>query len=255
MLTCIEYQSTDHGVAPESNHYLDPFHGLDYVFIPGGQVSESLGITPKQLDRFSRYWDNLSLDNYMADGGTYRLRRYGQCDYCADSKTAVWLKHRPYVQSNDVNPLNGGIVRHFEPLEDEFKDDPVLQGLVALLAEMFDAKQGEKVSWRVRFHPYRILASEQNAGEPTPEGLHRDGVTFITSIMVKRHNVNGGKTTITDDKRRLLDEFELKHPLDIMAADDEATMHQVSAINVDNDLVTTAYRDVLVIAFTHPDQI
>ncbi|WP_087026210.1 2OG-Fe dioxygenase family protein [Thaumasiovibrio subtropicus] len=252
MLTCIEQQQ----VSPlDINTHIDPFRGLDYAFYPGEQVISALGIDAEQLAQFSRHWDQLCIDKYMADGGTYRLRRYGQCDYYAEDKAPNWLRHRPYVQSNDVNPLNGGIVRHFEPLEESFKQDPVLLGLVELLAEMFDARWGEKVNWRVRFHPYRILATAGGQGEPTPEGLHRDGVTYITSVMVKRHNVVGGKTTITDANRQFLDEFVLSQPLDVMAADDETTMHQVTGVNVDNDLVATAYRDVLVVAFTHPDQL
>ena len=32
--------------------------------------------------------------------------------------------------------------------------------------------------------PFRVVASPAAAGQPTPEGLHRDGVTLVTSLQV-----------------------------------------------------------------------
>jgi hypothetical protein len=105
------------------------------------------------------------------------------------------------------------------------------------------------INWNIRLHPYRILANSNYLGEPTPEGLHRDGVTFIASILINKVNVNGGITTITDDNAEKLLSLKLEHEFDIMLANDGKTMHKVSALS--RELIgEVAYRDVLVVAFT-----
>jgi len=53
----------------------------------------------------------------------------------------------------------------------------------------------------VVFNPVRPLKPEQ-VGQATPEGLHRDGVTFIASMMIKRNNLIDGITSITDAKKK-----------------------------------------------------
>ena len=41
-------------------------------------------------------------------------------------------------------------------------------------------------------------------GKPTSEGLNRDGVDFVLMVLLKRTNVNGGKTIITDENKKIL---------------------------------------------------
>ena len=36
------------------------------------------------------------------------------------------------------------------------------------------------------------------AGQPTPEGMHRDGVDWVLVLMVRRENIKSGETTIYD---------------------------------------------------------
>nr|WP_051912770.1 2OG-Fe dioxygenase family protein [Halomonas sp. TG39a] len=158
------------------------------------------------------------------------------------------MPHEAYVQSSDVNSLNGDVERNFEPLQDDFINCPLLVNILILLADIYDAVEKESRNWNVRLHPYRIIANELETGQPTPEGLHRDGVTFIASLMVCRHNISGGTTKITDQNKIFLEEVLLSESLDIVMADDEKTMHQVSSIKP-IDLEDVAYRDVLVIAF------
>ncbi|WP_413110423.1 2OG-Fe dioxygenase family protein [Thaumasiovibrio sp. DFM-14] len=238
-----------------SEHSEKSFFGQGYMHIPSREIIKSLKISTDQMVDFADYWNRLFLDKYMGDKGTYRFRRYGQCDFRSASRLMVWCEHQAYVQSHLINALNGGIARYFEPLEEGFKDHYVLQRLTAYLASQFDEQWGAAVNWRVRVHPYRIIATDNELGLPTPEGLHRDGVTFITSIMIRRYNILGGRTTVTNQQGEELASIELSDPFELVVADDEKTMHQVSPISVENGRIGTAYRDVLVIAFTHPSQL
>lgn len=71
----------------------------------------------------------------------------------------------------------------------------------------------------------------------------------IAVVMVRRHNVQGGASTITDAAGRPLCECTLLEPLDFVVMDDNQTMHGVTPI-MPAAGTQDAYRDVLVLAFT-----
>jgi hypothetical protein len=60
---------------------------------------------------FANSWNDMPLDQYMADGGRYRRRRYAV--FTAPSKNGEILlePHQPHYQSLNYNTLNGGIAR------------------------------------------------------------------------------------------------------------------------------------------------
>jgi hypothetical protein len=117
------------------------------------------------------------------------------------------------------------------------------------LADVIDLVERGPLRWNVRLHPYRIRADLGSAGLPTPEGLHRDGVDFVVTWMIRRHNVDGGTTVVTDVRRRPLWQRTLDAPMDLLIGDDNRTMHAVTPITP-RDPHAPAFRDVLVVAFT-----
>jgi len=203
-----------------------------------------------QVVDFSLYWNNLVTDNFMADGGSYRLRRYGQFEINSGSMLLRQLRHQSYSQPGSVNKLNGGIKRVFEPLEKSFCSNSLLLNYLGFLRQVYDHARGERCDWNIRLHPYRVLASSANSGLPTPEGLHRDGVTFISALMIRRFNILGGETTVTDMDEKPLFRQQLHHPFDLLVGDDKVTKHMVSPISPNDLSLKDAYRDVLVVAFT-----
>ena len=52
-------------------------------------------------------------------------------------------------------------------------------------------------SWHVDVHQIRIIATANEEGEPTPEGIHHDENDFICMHLANRQNIVGGATTIT----------------------------------------------------------
>ncbi|NAW86142.1 hypothetical protein CAG71_06635 [Photobacterium halotolerans] len=185
----------------------------------------------------------------MGDGGTYRYRRYGQLQKSKNSTCLTLHEHGPYIQSRTINQLNGGVARYFDPLTKQFLMSPVLEKIILFLSEVYDAATGMANDWNIRLHPYRILANERENGKPTPEGLHRDGVTYIATLMINRVNIEGGTTIITDNHSQILYEKTLILPLDLIVADDALTMHEVSSVQACYPNKVSC-RDVLVIAFT-----
>lgn len=198
---------------------------------------------------FGDCWNRLTLDRHMGDNGTYRYRRYSQFELADPDGALVRLPHGPYEQPSYINRLNGDTARHFDPLEGDFVRNPVFEGLLRSLASVFDEACGGTAGWNIRLHPYRILAGEGGSGHPTPEGLHRDGVDFIVTLMVKRVNVRGGETRVTDAGGVVVERRTLLHPMEMLVADDARTLHEVTAVAPDVAGLD-AYRDVLVIAYT-----
>jgi hypothetical protein len=228
---------------------VDALKGIGYWAARGAQNFENWDFYDRQdWHDFARFWDDLLIDEYMRDGGTYRFRRYSQLAYNASTGALTLLPHAAYEQAAMINRLNGGFQRHFEPIEDQFLKNKFFQGLMRWMGSGYSAASGH-TNWNIKLHPYRIVATE-GAGEPSPEGLHRDGVDYICSFMVRKCNVDGGETFVTDAEGKELIRFTLETPGDIVIGDDNNTKHGVSPIQIINEKKSVAYRDVLVVAFT-----
>lgn len=195
--------------------------------------------------RFGRHWDELAPDPYAAELGIQRLRRYGH--YMVSDGVATLVSNDAFVQPEDSNPLYIDRDRHFEPLTDAFAGEPVLAALLTLLCRFADALD-DVAQWTVKVHPFRVVASTDGDGQPTPEGLHRDGVTLVTSLLINRRNAVGGESTVFDSDGKHLLTTTLCEPGTLLLGDDRRTVHGVSPIRP-LDESAPASRDVLVVTF------
>jgi len=199
-------------------------------------------------DHFAQGWTDLALDTYMKDGGRYRRRRFGVYLVGRDG-TIVRQPHQPHYQSLDHNNLNGGIDRWFEPMTDEAGDSASMRTLLSFCRATFAIQSAAVPAWHVEVHQFRIEAkSAEEPGNPTPEGMHRDGVDHVLVLLVGRRNVARGTTTIAGPDGRDLGSFTLSDPLDAALVDDHRVFHGVTPI-VPFDPSEPAYRDVLVVTF------
>ena len=199
------------------------------------------------LTRFASHWDELVPDRYAAELGTQRLRRYGHFSYNPLNGEAKLLAHKSFVQPADSNPLYINTDRRFEPLTDTFAADRLLHALLALLGRIATALD-EVAEWSAKVTPFRVLASVHAEGQPTPEGLHRDGVTLVASLLIGRDNATGGESTVVDMTGETLLVATLREPGTLLLGDDRKTLHGVSPIRP-IDPTEAARRDVLVITF------
>ncbi|WP_083238084.1 2OG-Fe dioxygenase family protein [Methyloceanibacter marginalis] len=198
---------------------------------------------------FASTWDDLGIDKYMADGGRYRRRRFGT--FKVTGSVVVRKNHQPHYQSRDYNILNGGIERWFMPVKEAVTDNAFAQGLVSYCAALFDMTSSMKSSvspWHVEMHQFRIEATPDETGAPTPEGVHRDGVDWVCVMLIRRSNVASGVTQIFDRSGRPLGEFTLIDPLDAVLIDDHRVLHGVTPI-APLSSERKACRDVLVLTY------
>ena len=195
---------------------------------------------------FAASWSHLELDRYMADGGRYRRRRHAS--YAADADgPIVRAPHQPHYQSRDYNALNGGIARWFEPIDDAIGAGPTLRAILAASRALFERLAGPQ-DWHVELHQFRIEARSGEAGRPTPEGVHRDGVDYVLVLLIDRQNIASGTTTVHRLSGEELGAFTLTEPLDAALLDDSKVAHGVTPIEP-VDPTRPAYRDVLVVTW------
>ena len=202
--------------------------------------------------RFAESWNDLALDTYLADHGRYRRRRhavYAALGAHADSGgEIVRTAHQPHYQSLEYNPLQGGIERWFEPVESAIGSGSSMLTILRFCHDLFGAVAPDVRRWHVEVHQFRIEARMDTPGQPTPEGVHRDGVDYVFVLLVRRTNIAQGTTTIHARDGTLLGSFTLAETWDAALVDDARVYHGVTPVEP-IDGAQPAYRDVLVVTF------
>lgn len=194
---------------------------------------------------FAASWNDLPLDTHLPEGHRYRRRRHATLSARAGERDFRLEAHRPHYQAPEYNRLVGGIERWFEPVRAEVLEGASFRAIVGLCLRVFGALRPQ-ADWHIECHQFRIEARREAAGQPTPEGVHRDGVDYVLVMLVNRTNIESGTTTVHAPDGRLLGSFTLTHALDSAWVDDERVLHGVTPVRP-IDPARAAHRDVLVV--------
>lgn len=238
----------------EFDHTLLALERDGFCFLPRAQA---LALLPAQADvdweAFAGSWNGLGLDEHMADGGRYRRRRHAV--FAASRARGIErLPDAPHYQALHYNRLNGGIERWFQPILPEVAESLAFRALSEFAHGLFSQLAPEVERWQVEAHQFRIEALPGQPGQPTPEGVHRDGVDYVLVALVDRRNIREGTTTIHAADSTQLGAFTLTDPLDIALVDDQRVWHGVTAVEpMDPD--APAWRDVLVLTFRRAEAV
>jgi hypothetical protein len=218
-----------------------------YIFVKAAEMRQLLEqVGPlSDWESFAASWSDLGRDTYMADGGRYRKRRHGVFNVSGDG--IVRQPPQPHYQSRDYNTLNGGIERWFEPVTEAVGAGALMTSILTLCHALFDRLAPAR-TWHVEVHQFRIEARHGEAGRPTPEGMHRDGVDYVLVLLIGRRNIASGMTTVHDLSGKALGHFTLTDPFDAALVDDARVMHGVTPVER-VDPSAPAFRDVLVVTF------
>lgn len=200
---------------------------------------------------FLASWDALAPDTYLAQTGRYRRRRHAVFAATSDGVVAR-EPHQPHYQSRTYNPLQGDLERWFEPVTEGIANGECLATILRYSVGFFGRLAPEVARWRVEVHQFRIEAHPDAAGEPTPEGVHRDGVDYVLVLMIDRRNIASGTTTIHEADGTLLGSFTLVDAFDTALVDDARVFHGVTPVTV-LDPGLPSHRDVLVVTLRRED--
>jgi hypothetical protein len=220
-----------------------------FVFVDGIQTRELLTNIGSLYDwqDFAASWDDLIVDNYLAEQGRFRRRRYAAYAI-SDHGEVVRHTHQAHFQHLAYNSLQGGIERWFEPMSEQAARSESFAAVLRFAHATFQALSPGVPTWKVEVHQFRIEARPDEPGQPTPEGKHRDGVDYVLVLLIKRQNIASGTTTIHTPDGELLGEFTLTAPFDTALVVDEKVHHGVTPVHA-ADPAKPAYRDVLVVTF------
>lgn len=197
---------------------------------------------------FKNSWNNLTQDQHMKDGGSYRYRRYSVLSWDANQERIIMEPHQPHYQTLDYNTLNGGVFREFDPFEPHIVQNKCFEAILDFSVNCINQLTQHSTHWHIEAHQFRIVCDGKRAGNPTPEGIHRDGRDFVLIMFIDRKNVKGGKTTLYDLDKNALKDYTMSYPSEIIMLNNHKLYHDVSAIEPHNPN-EQSHRDVLVITF------
>jgi hypothetical protein len=227
-----------------------PLRRDGFQFVPAATMCAALERHGELADwpAFAASWSDLPWDEYLAQYGRYRRRRH-RVFYAARTGTIEpAAQHEPHYQSRDYNALQGGIERWFEAITPGVSSSTTLRAILQFCRELFGALAPDVVRWRIEVHQFRIEARADLPGQPTPEGMHRDGVDYVLVLLVQRRNIASGTTTIHAPDHRELGSFTLTAPFDAALVEDARVLHGVTKVEP-VDPAQPAFRDVLVVTF------
>ena len=193
-------------------------------------------------------WNSMQTDTYMADGGIYRQRTFATLATSGKGDPFALTGPTPHYQDVKHNDFAGGIPRWLQQTPDSVTGSGFFRSLMATAKAFGDTLSGPG-PWWAEFHQFRILTGTGKDGQPTPEGLHRDGVDYVLIMLINRVNVRGGKTTITDPSGTVLTTMTLRNPFDCIILKDDAVRHAVSTISP-VDPLRPGFRDTIVLTLT-----
>jgi hypothetical protein len=228
---------------------VEPLRRDGFEFVEASEMRRLLQQTGDlgDWDLFATSWNDLEPDQYLAQVGRHRRRRHALYS-AVDGSPVTRAPHQPHYQSSNYNVLQGDIERWFAPITPEVGSSESLRTILQFSRDLFERSAPETRQWHIEVHQFRIEAKPGEPGEPTPEGVHRDGVDYVLVLMVNRSNIASGTTTIHAEDGTLLGSFTLSRALDSALVDDARVFHGVTPVTP-LDPEAPSHRDVLVVTF------
>jgi hypothetical protein len=206
---------------------------------------------------FQKEWEALPPDEYLQPGATFRYRRFCYFYFLPETEELLLQPYRPFYQPPEDNSLFGGIYRAFAPMEKSSTENRFMRELLKFSFKQMpeDIVAGKlEDAWEAEVHMVRVIASTDQLGEPSPEGIHRDGGESGYVYLMNRQNANGAVSSVYDNDRNKLAEKALEQPMDGMMFLDPQVLHHVTPL-VQEDPAKQAVRDVFLFGFFHKPEL
>ncbi len=210
-------------------------------------------INSVDLKKITHFFDNLSGDKYLK--GNYRFRGLSRfkiderpCRGSLGKRTrefdgkVVKFPHNYFFQSSDYNPLLGDVIREYPEIEDELIKQKDFEKIILEFYEF--CKLCSQYN-EIAVHQIRTITSEENIGEPAPEGIHQDGVDLVGIFCVNRENIAGGITKLSQSKDGSPVLEKILNPGELLVFSDRQFWHYTSPVTAQS--AGTGVRDVFVL--------
>jgi len=186
---------------------------------------------------FEPFFNNLPVDPYIK--GNYRLRRLSR--FTVSGNDLIKLPHGYLFQSKSYNPLLGDIKREFSELEDGIIKLDIFKKMVLAFSDSCKLHPEAEIG----VHQIRTICSQENMGNPAPEGIHQDGTDFIGIFSVNRENIQGGETHLYTAKKEKPVFSKVLNSGELLLVNDHEFFHFTTPIKPQTDGL--GIRDVFVL--------
>lgn len=224
-----------------------------YIFLSSDDFSIASHLETSMQELW-KDWDDLRPDNYLKNGASFRLRRFSYMYFLPCTGEVIPFHEMPYFQPSEINSYAGGIQREFASLLDSTLTNIFLHELIKINFRQFPVSiDMAHKPWKIDVHEIRIVATMDESGEPTPEGIHHDENDFGCIHLVNYKNAVGGISTAYDNNRNPLESCTLQRPMDSVMIWDPYVMHSTSTIHPKKP-DKKSIRDTLLIGYSYvPD--
>ncbi|MBU2659474.1 2OG-Fe dioxygenase family protein [Bacillus cabrialesii] len=194
----------------------------------------------------------LTYEDLKADpkgGGRYRA--HSRYILAPQSDTLELDPDNGYFQSKEYNYDDGGIVREFDKISNEFLQHPVTQQMIHSNVEM--ARQTDFVDWEkeviVGLHQIRYHVTPDAPSYSSPIWLHRDDepLVFVHLFQLSEDAI-GGDNLIAPSVKQIDKVLRLTDPLETLALG-QKVFHAVTPVGTAN--IDGAHRDILLVTFSN----
>lgn len=199
-------------------------------------------IEKSSISAIQSSFEDLPKDPYLTGG--YRFRRFSRFEVVEGQLKQ--LPHSLFYQSDAFNALLGNIQRDYAELDDALIQ---LDGFKRAVMTFWDFCQRCSPLNTIGVHQIRITASNQEQGNPAPEGLHQDGVDMVGVLCIDRTNIVGGETQLYPSQQSSPIFQKILNPGELLVFNDHQFFHFTTPVKPAGDGIGT--RDVFV--FTCPN--
>lgn len=187
------------------------------------------------------------LEKDPAPGNRYRA--YTRFYWDQANGSAIKDENNDYSQSPEYNYMDGGKIRKFAPICNEFLLNPVIQ---QLMANNIEIAKGSNIvnfdsSLEIGLHQIRYQAKSSEASYSSPPWLHRDDEPLVFVHLFRlSNNVIGGDNLIAESGKLINSVIRLRNPLETLLLT-QKILHAVTPMGSSNS--ANSQRDILLVTF------
>lgn len=178
-----------------------------------------------------------------------RYRAYTRMEWDPENNVAVKAQSNDYYQSVEYNYQDGGKIRRFDEISNDFFYNPIIQRLISNdieIAQQYPIVQFNKFL-DVGLHQIRYQAAKGEASFSSPPWLHKDDepLVFVHLLHVSKDIIGGD--SLLAEKGVVTQVVQLKKPLDTLVLG-KGTIHAVTPVG-GKCIKKPATRDILLVTF------
>lgn len=218
------------------------------AFVDSEETQTVFGLSLDHLESFQAYWNDLDKDPTALEGANHLRRGFGSIQ----ASSVEGIEKVNMVMVDEIErPVTNIYAAVLRPVTPDFFDHPYMKALATNLCALFDEIGGRSTpsQWRINAYPSRVHLHEDLVGFPTTHGLQARDIDFGLSMLIRRDNIVGGATLLSDLAGNLLVDHIMTTPLEMFLVDGRKTMFATYSVER-CDPSRDAYRDTLLLSFT-----